>query len=501
MTQVHLELDKTTNISVIAAIYLSLAPGRHRGLEPVWTFPWLSEKRCEAGPYEEHLRASLGSAVCRVASSLKPPNILYLHSHDTGRYVEPYGHAMPSPNIQRLADEGVLFRQAFCAAPTCSPSRAALVTGQSAHGSGMLGLAHRGFSLNDYGRHIIHALRKAGYTSTLIGVQHIAKDPTIIGYDHIAQLESRRAQHVAPAASEYLLGKPPQPFFASIGFSETHREFPKPPPGAERWTAPPYPIPDAPETRLDMAGFRTSVRDLDWGVGQVLESLDDAALAGNTLVICTTDHGIAFPGIKCNLTDQGMGVMLIMRGPGGFHGGRVLDGMVSQIDLFPTICDLAGIRHPRWLEGVSILPMLRGKVKEINEQIFAEVTYHAAYEPQRAVRTRRWKYIRRFDGRTRPVLPNCDDSPSKEFLLQHGWRERQVSAEQLYDLAFDPDETNNLASDPAMKAALNDMRGRLERWMRETDDPLLKGPVPAPSGALVNDPDGLSPKDPRMTVP
>ncbi len=78
------------------------------------------------------------------------PNILYLHSHDTGRYVQPYGHAIPTPNIQRLAEQGVLFRKAFCAAPTCSASRACLLTGQYAHSNGMLGLAHRGFSLRDY---------------------------------------------------------------------------------------------------------------------------------------------------------------------------------------------------------------------------------------------------------------------------------------------------------------------------------------------------------------
>jgi arylsulfatase A-like enzyme len=81
---------------------------------------------------------------------MKRPNILYIHSHDTGRYVQPYGHAIPTPNLQRLAEQGVLFRQAYSAAPTCSPSRAGLLTGQCAHSSGMLGLAHRGFSLRDY---------------------------------------------------------------------------------------------------------------------------------------------------------------------------------------------------------------------------------------------------------------------------------------------------------------------------------------------------------------
>jgi N-sulfoglucosamine sulfohydrolase len=81
----------------------------------------------------------------------KPPNILYLNSHDTGRYVQPYGNAIPTPNIQWLADQGVMFRNAFCAAPSCSGSRAALLTGSYCHNNGMMGLAHRGFALYDYG--------------------------------------------------------------------------------------------------------------------------------------------------------------------------------------------------------------------------------------------------------------------------------------------------------------------------------------------------------------
>ena len=93
------------------------------------------------------------------------PNILYLHSHDTGRYIQPYGHQVPTPNIQRLADQGMLFREAFCAAPTCSGSRACLLTGQWAHSNGMTGLAHRGWTLNDYSTTSLHTLRDAGYWS------------------------------------------------------------------------------------------------------------------------------------------------------------------------------------------------------------------------------------------------------------------------------------------------------------------------------------------------
>jgi arylsulfatase A-like enzyme len=429
------------------------------------------------------------------------PNILYLHSHDTGRYVQPYGHAVPTPNIQRLAEQGLLFRHNFCAAPTCSPSRAGLLTGQCAHSSGMLGLANRGFSLHDYGQHLVHTLRAAGYRSTLIGMQHIARDPDVIGYDRILPLESHGVQHVAPAAVDFLRGAPQEPFFLSVGFSETHREFHPPGPDEDPHTClPPHPLPDTPETRRDMAAFKASARVLDQGVGAVLDALDAGGLADGTLVICTTDHGMAFPGMKCNLTDHGVGVMLIVRGPGGFCGGRACDALVSHVDLFPTLCDLLGIEPPPWLQGQSLMPLIREEAGEVNEQVFAEVTYHAAYEPQRAVRTRRWKYIRRFEERQGPVLPNCDDSPSKEVWLRHGWGERAPASEQLYDLVFDPNEAHNLAGDLGVRDVLEDMRGRLDRWMHETEDPLLRGRAPAPPGARVNDPDGLSPQEPTFEV-
>lgn len=158
------------------------------------------------------------------------PNILYIHSHDTGRYIQPYGHAIATPHLQRLADEGVLFRNACSAAPTCSPSRAALLTGQSPHSSGMLGLAHRGFRLHDYDQHLVHTLRGAGYTSVLAGMQHLAKDPTELGYDEILATATNEAAHVGKVAAEYLqkhaASNSAQPFFMDAGFFETHREFP-----------------------------------------------------------------------------------------------------------------------------------------------------------------------------------------------------------------------------------------------------------------------------------
>lgn len=429
------------------------------------------------------------------------PNIIYLHSHDTGRYVQPYGYGVPTPNIQRLAEEGMLFRRTFCAAPTCSASRAALLTGQCAHSAGMTGLVNRGWQLNDYRQHLLHTLKGAGYHTVLGGIQHLHQDRTHLGFDQIVAPKSGHVAEIAPTVAAFLGQAPAQPFFLDVGFLETHRDFPHADPATARYIRPPAPLPDTPELRQDMADYIIMAKELDRGVGIVLDALAAAGLAENTLVIQTTDHGLAFPAMKCNLTDHGIGVLHIMRGPGGFQGGQVIDALLSHIDLFPTLCDLLGIAPPSWLQGKSFLPVVRGEATAVNEAIFAEVTYHAAYEPQRAVRTDRYKYIRRFDGRTGPVLPNCDDSISKEQWLAAGWREQKLAGEQLYDLIFDPNEARNLAGETAYAAIRQELQDRLERWMAATDDPLLaEGLPPAPAGAVVNDPNGLSPREPAHVI-
>jgi len=429
------------------------------------------------------------------------PNILYLHSHDTGRWVQPYGYPVPTPNIQWLADQGVLFRKAFCVVPTCSGSRACLLTGQHGHSSGMLGLAHRGFSLRDYDHHIVHTLREAGYHSTLIGEQHIAKRPDLIGFDEVIKIETTRVNEVVPAAARVLRRPPASPFFLSVGFFETHREFFEPTSVRDtRYSLPPANLPDTPETRRDMAAFKASARSLDQGVGAVLDVLEETGLADDTLVLLTTDHGLAFPGAKATLYDRGLGVMLIVRGPGGFSGGKVIDAMVTHLDIFPTLCELAGVPLKPWLQGSSLLPLLEAPGRALHQEIFAGATWHAAYEPQRAVRTLRWKYIRRFGDRDLPVLANCDDSPSKDVLLRHGWGERRLPREQLYDLVFDPNEAANLADRGDAQPVLDDLRRRLDEWMAATADPLLDGDVEPPQGVELNDPDQRSARDPTHVV-
>jgi arylsulfatase A-like enzyme len=424
----------------------------------------------------------------------KPPNILYIHSHDTGRHVQPYGYQVPTPNIQLLADQGVLFREAFCAAPTCSGSRASLLTGEYCHNNGMFGLAHRGWELNDYGHHWVHTLRKAGYESILIGEQHISKDPEVIGYDRVIPVDSTHAGDVAPITISALESAPSKPWFMSVGFFETHRSFFAPTSVRDTlYSLPPENLPNTPETRREMAAYKASARSLDQGIGTVLHCLHDLNLLDETLILCTTDHGIAFPGAKATLYDRGTGVMMLMRGPGPFSGGKCVDAMVSHLDVFPTLCEVAGVEEPDWLQGESMMPLLRGEVGQLHEQIYAETTYHAAYQPHRSVRTERFKYVRRFDDYPHPVLANVDDGASKDLLIELGWGETIVPQEMLFDLAFDPNEADNLAYEKSHAGVVEDLSSRLDQWMRDTGDPLLDGPIEPPPGASVTPQTGLSP--------
>jgi N-sulfoglucosamine sulfohydrolase len=377
-------------------------------------------------------------------------NILYIHSHDTGQWVEAYGYAVSTPNLLQLAEEGVIFRKSFCVAPTCSGSRACLLTGQYAHSNGMVGLAHRGFSLKDYSQHIVHALKGHGYWSGLIGEQHISKKPDVIGYDEVFKIPTSHIDNVVPVTLDLLKRNHNRPVFLSGGFFETHREWFRPSlPKKADYVLPPPNLPDVPQTRLDMAAFQESVRSLDRGVGAVLDSIDANGLAHNTVVICTTDHGLPFPGAKATLYDKGLAVMLIIRGPGGYQGGTALDALVSHIDIFPTVMDLVGAGRSDYLHGESLLPLVKGKKDEIRETIFGEKNYHVAYEPERSARTHRYKYIRRFDkNHPKPVLANIDDGPSKHVLLQNGWGGWPLPEDRLFDLLYDPQEMHNVAYEP-----------------------------------------------------
>ena len=167
----------------------------------------------------------------------------------------------------------------------------------------------------------------------------------MLGFDIVHDIPDTSASSVAPAAIEALSNGVAEPFFLSVGFFETHRSFFAPSSVRDRvYSLPPPFLPDTPEIRQDVAAYKASARALDHGIGAVLNKLNETGLDRNTLVICTTDHGLAFPTAKASLLDRGIGVMLILRGA-GFAGGYAHDELVSHIDLFPTICE-AGRDRP-----------------------------------------------------------------------------------------------------------------------------------------------------------
>jgi arylsulfatase A-like enzyme len=173
----------------------------------------------------------------------------------------------------------------------------------------------------------------------------------------------------------------------------------------------------------------------------------------------------------------------------------VIDAQVQQIDLFPTLCELAGANAADWVQGKSWVPLLDGSKEKLHEAIFMEVNNHAAYEPKRSVRTARYRYTKRFDALDGPVLANCDDSISKTQWYEAGAVEHGVEEEVLYDLMLDPNEADNRIDDPALAEVAQQMRDRLDTWMRETDDPMLGEPKNIMEGFVVNQPESYSPTD------
>jgi len=443
-----------------------------------------------------------------------PPNVVVLHSHDTGRYVSPYGYAVPTPNLASLAEESLVFRDAHTPAPTCSPSRAAMTTGVAPHSVGMTGLVNRGWTMDAPERHVANRLREAGYDTVLPGFQHEHGGEGAneeIGYRTFPSVDRderdpseqsatdliRRDREATTAAVEYLRDAE-EPFFLSLALLNTHREFPDPgefdiDPESVR---PFEPLPDVSPVREDVAAFHASARVVDECVGRVRETLESEGLLDETLVVYTTDHGPAFPNMKCELADGGTGVALLARFPDGPRGHHV-DGLVSHTDFVPTLCSYLEVETPGYAQGESWLSAVEDPGGfDGRDAVFAEVTYHAAYEPKRSVRTDRYRYVRRYGDYDETVLPNIDDGPTKRFLVEHGLGERGQPREALYDLYHDPNERDNRVDDPTYADVLAGLKARLDDWMAATDDPLLAGPVSKPPGGEANPQDGDQPGDP-----
>lgn len=421
------------------------------------------------------------------------PNLLIIHWHDVGRRLGTYGEpGVETPNLDRLAAEGVRFDRAYAAASFCSPARGALFTGRYPHANGLLGPATRGWSLHDGEPRLPVLLRDAGYRSVLIGAQAESDDPLKLGFDETAAVTTiggprgaeSASDHIADAALAWLdeHAADDRPFLMSLGFLEARRPWPAEhyPPEATDHVRVPTDLPDNAWVRDDLAVFAELVAAADRDTGRVLDRLESLGLAGSSWVIVTTDHGPPFPRSAGTLYDTGIEAGLIMRFPEGWpRPGGADERLVSHVDLVPTILNRLGADLPQGLHGVSHLRWLLGDVRAPRRrEIFAENTFGEVYDPMRAVRTVRWKYVRAYEPRPELVLPaDVERSPMRYGFGDDHLRPRPL--EELYDLSDDPLERENLADDPGCAAIRADLAGRMLRWRQRSGDPLLHGRIPA----------------------
>lgn len=446
------------------------------------------------------------------------PNIVLVHCHDLGRHLHCYGvPTVHSPNLDALAASGVRFDRAFATAPQCSPSRASMVTGRFPHSHGVMGLSQSNFAwdLHDGERHVAELLRDAGYRTGIVGLHHAGRCGAVqpaafstqqafateeeiavrCGFEH-AELFGR-AEEVADRsiAELHRASRCDRPFFLEIGFGEPHRRksLIAPDPDYEGFvgdyiepddslgvTVPPY-LRDEPFARRDFTEFQGAVRYLDTHAGRVFREIERLGLGEHTLVVFTTDHGIAMTRAKSTLYDAGIGIALIFRFPArGWVGGRVQRELTSNVDIVPTLLDAAGVPPQPAIQGHSLACLLDGMPGPVRDSVFGEMSYQNYYDPRRCIRTDRHKLIVYFTASVTLIqqtgaaaLHTTPVTPERLSGAFHPLAE-------LFDLHEDPEELDNVIDRPAYRQVRDELLRRLYRWMRDTGDPLLDGAIAAP---------------------
>jgi arylsulfatase A-like enzyme len=412
------------------------------------------------------------------------PNILWIIAEDFSPDLGCYGNSLvATPRIDALAARGMRFERAFVTGPVCSASRSALATGMyqtsiNAHNH----RSHRddGYRLPE-GVHVFtENLRQAGYhTSNLRnrhGLQGTGKTDFNFNVDRPFD------------SDDWSDRKPGQPFYAQINFSETHRAFRRFPQrriDPAKVMVPPY-YPDHPAVRLDWAMYLETTQNLDVKVGRVLDRLAKEGLTEDTIVFFFGDHGRPMPRGKQFLYDEGIRIPLVVHMPErlraqGYRAASVNTDLVSAIDITATTLALAGVTVPAQMEGRALFG---DNVRRREYIIAARDRCDETVDRIRCVRDTRFKYIR--NGY--PERPYTQQNVYKDTsypplrvmrdLKEHGrltgaaasFMAGRRPAEELYDLATDPNEIRNLAGEAAHAARLGAMRARLDRWIRETRD-------------------------------
>ncbi len=433
------------------------------------------------------------------APAAERPNVLLIIADDWSYpHAGAYGdRTVRTPRFDRLAAEGALFSSSFCASPSCTPSRGALLTGRPVHqlenGANLWSVLPSKFATYP------DRLAKVGYK---IGQSGKGWGPgTIAG-------TGRPHNPAGPpfASFDAFLKTVPDgtPFCFWHGSQDPHRPYD---PGsgrkaglrAETVGVPPF-LPDNAAVRDDLLDYYAEVERFDRTVGELLDRLEKSGRSKNTLVIITSDNGLPFPRSKANLYDSGTHMPLAIRWPAKIKPGRKVDAFVGHADLAPTILEAAGLGRAPEMTGRSLYNLLTvgDDPGPPRDAAFVERERHANVRkgdlsyPSRAVRTREFLYIKNLRPERWPAgdpekhvavgpFGDIDGGPSKDWVLDRrrshpddpfvrASLERRP-AEELYDLARDPHQLANLAGRPEYARAQADLRARLETWMRETDDP------------------------------
>ncbi len=431
------------------------------------------------------------------AAAQGPRNVVLIVADDLGRDLGCYGNtAIQTPNLDALAKKGTRFSRAYATVASCSPSRASIYTGLFTHQNGQYGLQHGPHHQEAYAwvQGLPALLRAAGYFTGIIGKVHVGP-ASVYQFDReLTKTKGRNVATFAQLAREFLGQRGQKPFFLIVGYQDPHRAgkgFGNEPfaqdPKETRYDPAkvlvPYHLPDQPEVRQELAEYYQSASRMDRGVGLILDVLREAGVLDDTLVIFISDNGIPFPGAKTTLYAAGVHLPLLVTGP-GLPKGHVNRGLVSYVDLTPTILDWAKAAGPKYkLPGRSFLPAIAQENPQGWDTVFGSHQFHeiTMMYPMRSIVTPKYKLI--VNLIPQPNYPLSSDlwgSASWQGILKRGDKmlgQRSVAAflqrprEELYDLDSDPHELKNLAADPACAAVLADLRQRLRAWQKETNDP------------------------------
>lgn len=431
------------------------------------------------------------------AQTAERPNVVLfiaddLAWEDTGAFGNP---KVGTPNIDRLAREGLRFTRAFVTISSCSPSRSSLITGRYPHSADAEQLH---WPLPAEQVTFVEKLKAAGYWTAASGKWHLGAaaktrfdlvdDPGEAGFQTDPKTGKMLAADDSGAAGWIpVLQKRPKdkPFFLWFAALDPHRDYVENaianPHKPSDVIVPPH-LPDTPEVRYELALYYDEITRLDDNVGKVMAELARQGVANNTLILFISDNGRPFPGAKTTMYDFGIRTPLLAHWPRGIRRGQVSDSLISSIDLAPTILQLAGVPIPAAVQGKSFVNVLKNPKAKIRDAIFAEKNWHDYEDRVRAVRTERFKYIRN-DYPDLAGTPSADAgrSPTMDAIrrlhkagqltsLQSRIFQAPRPAEELYDVIADPNEMNNLANNPRYAKTLAELRTRLKRWGEETND-------------------------------